>query len=96
MYTKSVSEFFGRTTTFYKGRKVIGRRREGNPIHLCVNHDCPEIELTRAQGYRYWQKHFPERVCWDLPFALYCAVCQEPRSFGTYTDKNGELVGYAG
>lgn len=36
--------------------------------------DEPCVILTRAQGFRYWQKHFPRRPWWTLPAALQLAV----------------------
>ena len=95
MYTKTTSVFFGKTTTFYKNGRVVARRREGEPIHLCHPY-MAKVELTRAQAYRYWERYFPGRVCWDLPMAIQVGLEMPCRSEGTYTDINGELVGYAG
>ena len=55
-----------------------------------------KVELTRAQGYRYWAKHFPDRACYTLPEALQEAIDRPPVSSGYYVDHSGELVGYEG
>jgi len=95
MYTKTTSVFFGPTTTFYKNGRIIARRREGGHIHLVAAYSEPTV-LTRAQAYRYWERYFPDRACWDLPFELYAATQLPPKSSGFYNDINDELVGYEG
>lgn len=95
MYIKTTSTFFGKTTTFYKRGRVVARRRDGEAIKL-VHPYRSEIELTRAQGYRYWKRYFPMRSCRDLPFAIAVAVGLEPEHFGTYINRKGEKITYAG
>jgi len=95
MYTKTTSVFFGTITTFYKDGRLIACRREGERIHFAIPYSEP-VTLTRAQAFRYWERHFPDRVCWDLPSELYEATELPPKSSGVYTDSNGELVGYEG
>ena len=79
---------------FFKDGKLAAIRLNGQ-LAIVPKYTAP-IELTRAQGFRYWRRHFPQRVCWDLPTALVVAVETEPRSFGTFVDRNGALVGYIG
>ena len=94
MYTKETCSLFGATTSFYKDGHIVARKRDG-VLRLCHSAQEP-VEITRAQGFRYWGRHFPLRACWDLPEALAAAVGKDCRSFGTYVRKDGEVVGYAG
>lgn len=98
MYTKVVRTnlFFPSEsyTQFLKNGVVVAVRYKGE---LKLSPKYPEpIRLTRAQGYKYWTRHFIDRPYWRLPKALEEAIFEEPRYFGTYIDRNGELVGTEG
>jgi len=95
-YTKSTTEclFGGTYTRFFKNGELIATR-DGGKIELIPKYAHP-IELTRAQGFRYWKRHFPERVCYALPALLEEAVDREPSSFGSFFNRNGEEIGYCG
>lgn len=55
------------------------------------------VELTRAQGFRYWSKYFPDRTCYSLPEVLEEAINKPCTSEGVfYSKKYNELIGYAG
>lgn len=55
------------------------------------------IELTRAQGFKYWRKHFANRPCYSLPKELAEATDRDFRSSGVfYSKKRGEVIGYMG
>lgn len=90
---------------FYKHLYRNGRQ-------ICLAHYTPEgkrdrvqwfklcsdpIELTRAQGFKYWERHFPDRICYSLPTALAEAIDRDFRSEGTfYSKKYRQMMGYAG
>lgn len=95
-YTKRTTEclFGGTYTQFFKNAELIATR-DGGKIELIPKYAHP-IELTRAQGFRYWKRHFPERACYSLPALLEEATNAEPRSFGTFFTRDGEKVGYIG
>lgn len=100
MYTKFTRKslfFDGDYAEFYKDGVLIARRNRasGGNIRLYPR-PTSEVRLTRAQGFRYWERHFPLRACWDLPPALREAVALDPATYGKYIDRNGEAVGYAG
>lgn len=79
---------------FFKNGKLAAIRLNGQ-LAIVPKYTAP-IELTRAQGFRYWKRHFPERTCYDLPALLEEATNAEPRSFGTFFTRDGEEVGYIG
>ena len=100
MYTKEVRDYslFISTpvTVYFKDGKVVGRKQDG-VMTLTPSFADNTVELTRAQGYRYWGKHFPNLPCYCLPDALREAINKEPWSCGAYFDrKRGEWVGYSG
>ena len=80
---------------YYKNGSHIATRRAGV---LALEPKRAEVmdPLTRAKGFRYWKKHFPTRACYTLPAALQAAIDEPSRSWGTFTNKSGELVGYEG
>ena len=82
-------------TIYYKDGELYGYVFNNCPVLNAERASYP-IELTRAQGYKYWKKHFPNRIVWSLPEALQTAIDRDPTSFGVFRDKNGELVGYEG
>jgi len=99
MYSKSVFNFFENCphVLYYKNGELFGSRIHGEfvparPQFPAISH----IELTRAQGFKYWEKYFPNRTVWELPLPLQEAIDRDCVSFGEFVDKNGELVGYAG
>jgi hypothetical protein len=98
MYTKETyPNLFGigSWTNYYKNGKLIAMRSEGR-LELVNIHEPAYDVLTRAKGYRYWEKHFPDRYCWSLPEMLQEALDMEPASSGYFVDRNGELCGYEG
>lgn len=99
MYIKeSYPDLFGlgAWTNYYKEGKLIATRIEGGKLELANQHGPKYDLLTRAKGYRYWEKHFPERYCWSLPEMLQEALDMEPASRGWFIDRNGEVCGYEG
>ncbi len=56
----------------------------------------PQVEISRAQAFRYWRKHFDKQSVYSLPKLLQEAVEKPCKSFGTYVRKDGNLVGYEG
>lgn len=83
------------TRIYYKNGREIGRSSNG-AIYLypSCSSDC---ELTRAQGFRYWKRHFGHRSYYALPQALQDAIDKPCRSFGQYVSKrDGALIGYEG
>ena len=54
-------------------------------------------DLTRAKGYRYWEKYFKDKYVWQLPIELQNAVNMECESIGVfYSKKRKEYICYAG
>lgn len=100
MYSKQFC-LFG-TVNYYRDGKHIGYRRFNGPLQLsnCRRYELrgsgSPSELTRAQGYRYWIKHFPGRCCFDLPSLLLEATEKPCKTYGSYINRNGKRVGYAG
>ena len=100
MYTKQ-NAFFG-IVNYYRDGVHIGYRRFDGPLQLSnrrryeLRSSGNPCELTRAQGYRYWLKHFPGRCCFDLPPLLLEATAKPCQTYGNYVNRNGERVGYAG
>lgn len=99
MYTKRtiVDIFFGTPayTEFRKDGELVAVRL-GSEWQF-TRKLCPSsVELTRAQGFKYWERHFSDRVCWSLPQPLQAALDREPRTIGEYTDRRGERIGYEG
>lgn len=99
MYTKKtyINLFDDSTpvTDYYKDGELIGYR-DKNGIHLYGWHGPAHDPLTRAKGYRYWGKHFPDRYCWSLPELLQDALDMAPASRGVFVDRSGRLCGYEG
>lgn len=84
-------------TNYYKGGKLVATREGNGPIELTHHHGPAYDPLTRAKGYRYWEKHFPGRYYWDLPEALQEAIDMEPATRGHFFHKKtGEIWGYEG
>jgi len=80
---------------YWKDGQLIGHTIGGTTRLLPRNHH--KCYLTRAKGFRYWKKHFPERPWYLLPSELADAVEKPPRSFGQYASKkDGALIGYEG
>lgn len=54
-------------------------------------------DLSRAQGYRYWEKYFSGCIDISLPAPLQVALDKPCVSYGEYYDKKtGELIGWEG
>lgn len=58
---------------------------------LLIRDPVYPVELSRAQGYRYWKRHFPDKPCWLLPQILQDAIDKEAE----YKCTKGD-VGYYG
>lgn len=78
---------------FHKNGALIGLSRNGKITRYATT---IRYELSRAQGYKYWERYFPNRLLWDLPEALQEAIDKEPTAYGEYTNKEGETIGYIG
>lgn len=98
MYTKrTIPALFSESTItiFYKDGVEVATRRNGVTALRPVYHT--PMELTRAQGFRYWEQHFPNRFCWDLPEVLQMALEKEPTAHGEFFSKRfGDWVYYEG
>ena len=86
----------GEWTNYYKNGKLIATRDGNGKIELLHHHGSAYDALTRAKGYRYWWKHFPDRYCWSLPQDLQDALDMAPATRGYFVDRNGHLCGYEG
>lgn len=75
---------------FYKG-KTLAAIRDEEGLRL-VHHVTFPPEITRAQGFRYWEKHFAERPYYALPEPLEEAINKEAIYRGHFIDKYGERV----
>lgn len=98
MYTKIVFDIFFEEnpfTVYYKNGEAIAIKDE-NGLRLEKARGEQYDPLTRAKGYRYWEKHFPDQYCWTLPQELQDALDMPPATSGVFIDKNGELMGYEG
>lgn len=99
MYTKKVMPNLfgdGGWTGFYKNSELIATREDGEFIKL-LQHKGPSYDtLTRAKGYRYWERHFKERYYWALPDLLQDAIDMPSATSGYFIDRHGELHGYEG
>lgn len=100
MYTKKVINhlFFpclGAYTEYYKNGKYIGARYY-NGVTLVKPHSEP-CEISRAQAFKYWERHFSGLPCWLLPKPLEDALDKPVKSNGVYWSKRRrEYVGYSG
>ena len=83
----------GNWTNYYKGSKLIATRDGNGPIKLTNHHGPAYDTLTRAKGYRYWEKHFPDRYYWDLPQELQDAVDMESATSGEFWDWTENILG---
>ena len=69
---------------------------EGKRDYFHYYKESNPVVLTRAKGYRYWEKYFPNRYFWSLPEELQFAIDLPCGSSGVFYDANGELCGYSG
>ena len=90
-------------SSFFEDATVKDFRRDGVLIGEAIGEEITRYptttipyELSRAQGYKYWKKHFKNRLIWDLPEALQEAINKEPTAYGEYTNREGEVIGYIG
>lgn len=78
-YSKTVSLFADGYTLFLKTAEgVIAQRRRGGAIEFTPRRANAHVKITRAQAFRYWDKHFPGRCADDLPAPLSEAVWLSP------------------
>lgn len=99
MYSKVEFNFFDGCpmVLYYKNGALFGSRIHGEFVPAQPKLMAGgSIELSRAQGFKYWAKYFHGRYDWELPLPLQDAVNRDCVSFGEFVDKNGELVGYEG
>lgn len=91
--------FAGHYRAYHKKGKVIGIwTAASQSLKLVHRPEQPidRVEITRAQAYRYWEKHFDKRSVYSLPKLLQEAVDKPCKSNGTYIKKDGQLAGYEG
>lgn len=79
MYSKKNHSLFHRVTTFYKNGQVYAWHEEDGSWAFIHPGKAP-VCLTRSQGFRYWEKHFPGRACYTLPPLLEAAVAIAPEA----------------
>ena len=78
-YSKTVPLFDDGHTLFLKTEEgVIAQRRRGGAIEFTPRRAPAHVVITRAQAFRYWDKHFPGRCADDLPAPLSEAVWLSP------------------
>lgn len=78
-YSKTVSLFADGYTLFLKtGEGVIAQRHRGGAIEFMPRRAHAHVKITRAQAFRYWDKHFAGRYADDLPAPLAEAVWLSP------------------
>ena len=94
MYSKSVSLFDDGCAMYYKDGRCIGMKVDGEI--LLYSKPSSTVDISRAQAYRYWVKHFPDRPYYTLPLVLALAVNKPTRSRGVFVNKRGEYIGYEG
>jgi hypothetical protein len=82
---------WGKMLIYRKNGRVIARSdEEGLKFESGLPLKIPVI-MTRSQGYRYWEKHFPNRICYSLPALIEAAVDLYDDSEVVYQiDKNSE------
>lgn len=98
MYEKYVGMFD--TVTYYKNGSCIGHKAKGKlhyHKHYIKSVALNSVYLSRAQGFKYWKKYFPNKRYWDLPIALQNAIDEPCHSFGYYiSKKHREIICYEG
>ena len=77
MYSKKHCSLFHNHTVFYKNGIVFAWHYEDGSWNLASSTSNP-VSMTRSQGFRYWEKHFPSRPCWLLPALIEAAVAIPP------------------
>ena len=85
----------GSYTEFKRNGELVAQAWNGK-IEMNSKAWNKATKLSRAQGYKYWKRYFPNRLCWDLPEALQEAIESEATTYGTYTNRHGEIIGYEG
>lgn len=78
---------------YYKNGELWAVSHNGNLFLIGRRHY--QAPLTRAQGFKYWKRHFPNWFYFDLPELLQEAIDRPTERYGTYIDRNGEVVGYS-
>lgn len=65
---------WGKMRVYRKNGRIIARSdEEGLRFESGLPFKTP-IVMTRSQGYRYWERYFPNRICYDLPELVAAAV----------------------
>ena len=84
-------------TVIFKNGHRIARREEGEGWdYIPQMRRGHGADLTRAKGFRYWERHFSGWLCWMLPAEIEDAINLEAHYKGEYIDHDGELVGVFG
>lgn len=95
MYTKVTTPALfldGNFVRVYKDGNLRGYKTPSCPIFTLVNTTTSDVNISRAQAYRYWEKHFADLPCYCLPEVLQEALEKVPTYEGYYFDRKGELV----
>jgi hypothetical protein len=99
LYTEKRVRSFGYTIDVFSDDELIceaNYNTDGKLIHVYWYKDYAIIELSRAQGYKYWRKYFRDRPVYHLPMELQEAIKREPVAFGYFTRKDHTVCGYEG
>ena len=68
------SGLFADYVTYYKNDEQIARKRIDRDGSIKWDYTFPRkrnyIMITRSQAFHYWEKHFPNTYCWELPELL--------------------------
>ena len=94
-YSKHCSELFS-STTYYRNGRAFAIKRHNGTIHFINKPYSAPVEITRAQAYKYWERHFPGRCCYSLPEILQKALEKPCVSHGFFVNHLGEAIGYSG
>lgn len=78
MYSVCHCSLFGDTSIFYKDGIVVGYKQDGK-LTLQPGASSYKVAMTRSQGFRYWERHFPERCSDSLPALIQEAVLIDPK-----------------
>jgi len=83
---------WGKMRVYWKNGRVIARSGDEEGLKFESGLPCKApVVMTRSQGYRYWEKHFPNRICYDLPELVAAAVDLYDDSEVVYqADRGGE------
>lgn len=89
------SLFYGYYKAYHKRGYEVARFTPQEGLQL-KKRTAAACELSRAQAYRYWAKHFPSHAVFNLPQALQVAIDKPCTAHGIYITKDGKRVAYEG